>query len=328
MKNLLFVIALIGGMLISAFSQVTPSNPPGPGETQKQMQESRERDIQANQRVRELQNPRLNPQYDIDRHKYDGMPRVVSTGPGTIIKINAISSKLSKEQSKLILPNPEDSTKYAAFLKKPNTGLIKLFPDLGCLAKGIVRVDGICENSIASAALTSYSFRKKYHLANSDISLKDNTFAAQNWFSNGIITMLGDIPIESLSINSNGIKFLSDYKPANNNIEVLFKTKELSNGIQDGDFTYSNLITALENTTYAIRVIAYQGKIKMPFRDGVGFNLLENDKRVDILVVFRVVRKESNGTLTLLWKELQRKDSPKINLSKEEQEIYIGASKK
>ena len=38
------------------------------------------------------------------------------------------------------------------------------------------------------------------------------------------------------------------------------------------------------------------------------------DKRNDVTVVFRVVEKDANGDLTILWKEISRKNSPEIKL--------------
>lgn len=311
------------GLSITSFGQ--SSSPTPSRDTPNQLEVSREINRQGNQRITQIQNPRTNPQFDIDRER-DQMI-LNSRNSASPVRSNGgiLPVTLTKEQSKGLLPNLEDSTKYANFLKLPHTGLIKLFPELDCTSKGVIRVDGPCENFVPLSS--AYSFRKTKYISNkfADVGLKDNTFFTNKMFSNGIIVLLGDIPIESVSANSNGLKFLSDYQAAKSNKEILAKNKDLANGIQEGGYTYSNLLSVLENTTYAIRVIAYRGEIlkQAPFPYKSTFNILKRDKRVDIIAVFRVVRKDSDGTLTLLWKELQRKDSPKIELSREEQEKYL-----
>ncbi len=47
---------------------------------------------------------------------------------------------------------------------------------------------------------------------------------------------------------------------------------------------------------------------------GIEYNEMNFDKRNDITVVFRVVEKDPNGDLTILWKEITRKTSPEIKL--------------
>ena len=66
--------------------------------------------------------------------------------------------------------------------------------------------------------------------------------------------------------------------------------------------SYSMAAPVRADTTYVLRSITYK----------VGNNLDEARKPVDVLVVFRVVHKSVEGDVTLLWKELQRKKSPKL----------------
>jgi hypothetical protein len=46
--------------------------------------------------------------------------------------------------------------------------------------------------------------------------------------------------------------------------------------------------------------------------NGVSYNLLDGDKRVDVTLAFRVIRIGEDGSVTILWKELQRKEAPKL----------------
>jgi hypothetical protein len=223
----------------------------------------------------------------------------------------------NREQAKRLRPAAEDLGKYTDFLKQPNTKLVRLFSDLGCSDKNVVRVDGPCLDSIPLSSF--YSFRKKNYAEKklSDIVLRDNTFFIEGLHSNGIIIALGDISLESISVNSDGMKFLTDYQPAVKKEEILRKSEELSKGVSIGNYKYTNTSPVKENTTYALRIIAYRGSLLQPF-EGNYYDELGGDKRIDIIGIFRVVRKDQEGGLTLLWKELRRKDSPKIKISKED----------
>lgn len=234
-----------------------------------------------------------------------------------------IPVKLSKEQKERRRPEADDSAKFADFLKLPQTGLFKLFPNTGCFSKNTVRVDEDCKNAVPLSSY--YSFQKRDYTGQiAEIGIKDGSFYSRGLLTNALLVSLGDVPLETVSIISNGVKFLADYQPANDNNEILAKQKELTEGLKDGNYQYSDSVPAMENTTYAVRVISYQGKIMLPLGDtGGSYNLLEKDKRADIIVVFRTVRTSADGSLTILWKQLQRKDSPKIKLTDEEQQKYL-----
>lgn len=237
-----------------------------------------------------------------------------STPPTVFTKRGALSfrKKLTREQKKLLTPDAADSSSYAAFLQSPNTGLIKLFPDIGCEDNAnIVRADADCLKSIPMSAF--YSFREEKHTTDflSDIRLKDNVLITDGLLSQGILAALGDIALENITLSSGGMNFLAEYKPEPQSGEALKQTLQLIKGIKSGGYFYRKALPAKENMTYALRVIAYRGSIVQTFR-GVPFNMLEGDERTDIIVVFRVLRKNEAGSFTLLWKELSRKAAPKV----------------
>lgn len=83
---------------------------------------------------------------------------------------------------------------------------------------------------------------------------------------------------------------------------------------------------AEKNVTYALRAIAFRSEHKIISRltpdnvnpDESKFLYLDDDKRFDLTVVFRVVRQAENGSITILWKELNRQQSPKLIFAKNE----------
>jgi hypothetical protein len=70
-----------------------------------------------------------------------------------------------------------------------------------------------------------------------------------------------------------------------------------------------------DNTTYALRSIAYQGTIMRSIQT-LTYNELDVDKRRDVIVVFRVVKRDADGSVTILWKELSNKNAPKLKENK------------
>jgi len=234
------------------------------------------------------------------------------------IKRGSLSFKrrLSGKDKKRIAPDASELNRYAAFLRNPKTGLIKLFPDIGCEDNAnVIRADEDCLKWVQMSGF--YSFREKQHTRDflSDIRLKDGVLITDGLLSQGIIVALGDVALENITLSSDGLKFLNEFKPEPQSGEALKQTVEIIKGIKSGDYVYKKALTAKENTTYALRVVAYRGSFIQTFR-GQQFDMLGGDKRIDITMAFRLVKKDEPGTVTLLWKELSRKTAPKVIVPK------------
>lgn len=219
---------------------------------------------------------------------------------------------LSAKQKKLLLPEPADSAKYAAFLGQPGTGLVKLFADLGCEENAnILRADAKCLNFVPNSA--TYSFREREYTTEylADIRLEKDALVSDGVLAQGIMVALGKIPLENVALDSAGMNFLVGYQPEPKTIAAYRQFVEITKGINSGGFLYKNTLPAAVDTTYALRVIAYRGRFWQAFR-GFKINVLDGDERADLTLAFRVVRKSEDGSYILLWKELQRKVAPKL----------------
>ena len=240
---------------------------------------------------------------------------------------NERTKPLTKEEKekikKIISPSEEDLAKYKDFLKQPDTGIFRLLPDYDCESKNLVRVDGDCANFVSNA--WAYSFRWKYYSDENlhDISFKNDTLVSDSFFSQGIMVSLGDLPIENISPTGGGVKYLFDFKPETEFAAVRKQYEQIKKGFENGDYVYSNKLKIKENTTYAIRVIAYKYKDKAKRRFTRNGEkplwYLDFDKRKDVIAAFRIVRKSDDGGLTIVWKELQEIKSPTIVFQKDEQ---------
>ena len=213
--------------------------------------------------------------------------------------------KPSKKELKLIEPDEDLRVKYAEFLRQPNTGLIKLINDKGCAenTKIVVATEDCLKYTMPGAG-SSYSFRvETYRLPRlSDITFTDNSFQAEGILLHGIFVNIGDITLEKVSLQTAGMKFLTDFAPETDFDKAKIVDAQLSVGIKKDNFIYRRALYAVENTTFALRSIAYDGKSLRALR-GVVYNEFEFDKRRDVIVVFRIVQKDAAGNATILWKE-------------------------
>jgi hypothetical protein len=222
----------------------------------------------------------------------------------------------TREQKKKLVPNPQDLRKYEQFLEQPRTGIFRLMPDIGCTENiNIIRADAVCLSFIPESSY--YSFREKEHTIEllSDIHLKNGFLISDGILSQSILVHLGEVALEELAPASEGLEFLTAYSPSSQGAEAQEQYFQMARGVKVGKYEYKKALPIIENATYALRVVAYKGNVFRTFR-GYWFDLLDGDKRIDLTVAFRVIRKEQDGAVTLLWKEIGRKDAPRLTFPK------------
>ena len=208
--------------------------------------------------------------------------------------------------------------RFAQFLKGENTGIVKLSAEASCISDGDVVV--ATENCIPfkmPGAGTSYSFRtESYRLPRlADLILANGVFKTGGVFQQVVMADLGDVAIEDVTLDTRGMKHLLDLKPANDVEELVqFDTKNTKGMYSDG-FLYRRGHRMKENSTFALRSIAYRGNYIRSI-DGVAYDELEFDKRRDVIVAFRVVDKDESGNVTILWKRLKDVEAPKLKVKK------------
>ncbi len=229
-----------------------------------------------------------------------------------------LRTKPTKEQKKFLLPNPVDLKKYEQFLEQPKTGIFRLMPDLDCTENAnVLKADAVCLNYIPESSY--YSFREKEHTIDllADIRLRNGFLISDGILSQGILVNLGNIELEEVTPASEGLNFISSFLPDPQGLEAQKQYIQVMRGVKVGAYEYKKAIRVMQDATYALRVIAYKGNIFRVFR-GYRFDLLDGDKRIDITLVFRVVRTEQDGGVTLLWKEIDRKEAPRIEFPKKD----------
>ena len=120
---------------------------------------------------------------------------------------------------------------------------------------------------------------------------------------------LGDVPINKIGLMDSGLRFLVNFEPERDYVAVRKQTGLFATGIKSDDYTYSSKAEAKLNTTYALRVIAYNV-------DDFRAQFLASDKRADMIAAFRIIRIDANGGATIVWKRLSIDSAPKLVLPK------------
>ncbi len=243
------------------------------------------------------------------------------------------TKRLSKEErervEKIAEVDKNLKLKYKNFLKQSNTGIFRLLPDFECETKNVIRLDGDCKNFVPG--LWTYSFRSKNYSNKIlyDLTFKGDNLVTGSLLSQGILVSLGDKSLDSVLLESPGLSFLTSFAPATERETISEQYREISKGIEQHGLLLTNKLKMEENTTYALRTIAYDYKDEWTSRmwdknadkvseDEREFIAIDYDTRNDSIYIFRVVKKSDDGGVTILWKRLSKEKSPKLVYQEDE----------
>jgi hypothetical protein len=230
--------------------------------------------------------------------------------------------KMSSIDKKRLEPSIDLTTKHSAFLKMPKTGLFHLLPDSGCnLFEQVLTVDEKCRSNTIPGGGAFYSFRRDKHVfpVYADIQLKDNNLTVAGAMMQSILVSLGPTELDKINLTSGGMETLVNFVPSNSFDEANKQAEQFQHGFIQGRYKYVRALPIDENTVYAARLIAYRPDkdsiIRTPTANGTyAPHPFELDKREDIIVVYRIVQKDADGSVWLLWRELAQKKSPILDM--------------
>jgi hypothetical protein len=198
-------------------------------------------------------------------------------------EIDELWEQIKVKQDLLLEPAPVDKEAYAEFLKQPDTGLIRLLPREKYDYKQKLPIRG---------GGSYYSFVLRTHeYGGSDIGLEQGKlkvgFGGMDF---GYLISLGDIDLDKATLEHPAVKALAEYQPPPTEDEVRAEWRQSSDGHKVGEFLGLHSLPAKELTTYTLRSLNYD--------------------QWDILVAFRVVRQDADGSLILIWKLLKTFPKP------------------
>jgi len=202
----------------------------------------------------------------------------------------------NNSEKQLLAPSVEDQQQFAEFLQRPDTGLIKMFPpgrrrviSVGELASG--RRPGF------GGYASLYSFSKEKHgnglngyvdarLGWAELRLLNGRFVTGfTGESLGVFVALGDVDLDSVTPATYGVTGLANIIPPADFFEAATLSRRNRAGFALERFRYGSSLPVADNTTYVLRSTS--------------------NKRADVLVAFRVIRVEENGSVTLVWRKLK-----------------------
>jgi hypothetical protein len=200
-------------------------------------------------------------------------------------EIESLRGQLKEREAVLLAPPKEDREAYKVFLSRPDTGLVRLLPREKWDGKLSMRGGG-----------AYYSFAHLTHEYGraSDVGLQQGHlmvgFAGADF---GFMLGLGDVPLEGVSEETEAVRFMASFKTPPAEAEARAAYRQFGGeGHQAGPWTYKSRLPAVAGQTYALRSINY--------------------RESDVLVAFRVVRKDSDGSVVLVWKLLKRYPKPSL----------------
>lgn len=246
------------------------------------------------------------------------LPRNPSTNHPVLDPRTGIYRRPSSEEISILAVSEPLRHQYSRFLKEPNTGIVKLNSDSTCISNaGVIVANEKCMAFKMPGAGTAYSFRtESYRLPRlADVILYDGIFMTGGVFQQVVMADIGDVPIENVTLETAGMKYLIELLPVRNGDEFERFDVVTVNGIEANGLLYRKGQPVVENSTFVLRSIAYRGTYLRTV-DKIIYDELEFDKRRDIIVAFRVVEKDASGNITIIWKRLADEESPKLRMKK------------
>ena len=198
---------------------------------------------------------------------------------------------LQELEKKFLAPSAEDQITYADFLQQPDTGLARLLPRETYDSDAYKKTIGLTVRGGGSY----YSFTSRTHEygKGTQIGLEQGQlktcFAGADY---GMITNLGDVPLESISVEHPAAMFLVSYERAGDEPRARSEYRRFSFGENIDGALYKTTLPATVNNSYVLRGIHYSDS--------------------DVVIAFRVVRKDTDGSLIIAWKLLKKNPKPEL----------------
>ncbi|HEV2835929.1 MAG TPA: hypothetical protein VGW58_11460, partial [Pyrinomonadaceae bacterium] len=188
-------------------------------------------------------------------------------------------------------PSEEDRNSHADFLRTPNTGLIRLLPRETYddnATKDRKRI-------VTRGGGAYYSFTRLTHEYGygSDIELSQDYFSTGfAGLDYGLLTSLGDVPLESVSLETSAANIFAGYNPPSEEPKIRLEQRRFQMGADVQGISASRRLPMKLNSTYVLRSMNY--------------------RESDVLVAFRVVRIDSDKSAIVLWKLLKKFPAPQV----------------
>ena len=192
-------------------------------------------------------------------------------------KINELHGQILNLSNDFLLPDAKDITRA----KKEGVEVFRILPRNYSNRKIGIREGG-----------AYYSFTTKSHDYDDtpQIGLEQNNlsvgFAGADY---GFIADLGETPLFEISEETAEASFLVNYKPPTNEPDVRIEQRRAHN-YEANNLNYKRDVPAVVGHSYVLRAISFS--------------------EADVLVAFKVHRKDTDGSLIIFWKLIKNFEKP------------------
>ena len=201
-------------------------------------------------------------------------------------EIESLREQIKAREATLLAPSEEDRRANAEFLAQAGTGIVRLLPREKWDGKLSTRGGG---------AFYSFSRRTHEYGRGNDVELEQDSFSVGFAGADfGFMTNLGDAPLETVSAETEAVRFAAAFKAPTLLREARAAQRSFAElgGRREGEWAYRCMLPVAVGSTYVVRSISYDDS--------------------DVLVAFRVLRKDSDGSVVLLWKMLAEFPKPTL----------------
>ena len=194
-----------------------------------------------------------------------------------IEKFNDLKNQAEIQEKRILSPDPEDFEKA----KQENVGVFRILPR-EIYDKGLFSTRG-------GAAYYSFYFKIPDYGYGSDLSLEQGRFSITNA---GLLTDLGEVPLSDVTKESQSADGLINYQKMKDTNSVYQDFSSFRyEGLKYNGVVFTSHLPAVAGHTYVVRSL--------------------REDYYDVLVAFKVLRKDADGSLVIFWKLLEQFETPK-----------------
>lgn len=201
-----------------------------------------------------------------------------------------------------LAPPDADRATYAGFLKQSDTGLMRLLPrtyqQSKFYSKPQVKIRGDGAYYSFSNLSHEYGYGSDLELSTAMMFYDGTEVPPSHQFSVGfagtdfgMLTNLGELPLETVTSDLR-TEFMRAYKAPRREADARNEFRRFHSGVTVNGQTYRSRLPIQVGATYLLRSINY--------------------RESDVLVAFRVVREDTDGSVIIAWRLLKRFGTPRL----------------
>jgi len=206
--------------------------------------------------------------------------------------IAAKRAELQQLEDQFLSPAEQDRAAYKELLSQPDTGLIRLLPR-EVYESEVYKKNQKTLTIRGGGAYYSFATLTHEYGYGSDLELSSGYlsvgFAGADY---GMLIDLGEVSLDEITSDYPGARSLADYAAAKDESQARAEHRQIQAGrILDGA-TFQSRLPVKIGSTFLVRSINYD--------------------YTDVLVAFRVARKDIDGSVIIAWKLLKRFPKPEL----------------